>query len=365
MMRRFALLGIAAAAFAVSTIVPAHAEQEISGREITGAGSTFAYPIISAWSRAYDRARFESEYDVGGSGLDSPPVGQTLTYEPVGSYAGMLRVSSGQVDFAASDVPLKSEELAKLGLGQFPLVMGGVVAAVNVEGIEAGQLRLTGPVLADIFLGIVAKWNDPAIAALNPDLALPDARIVTVHRSDGSGTTYNFADYLAKVSPVWKERMGVDTLLPWSLGAGAKGNDGVAQAVKQTDNSIGYVEYVQATKARLSYALVQNSTGKFVRPEPASFQAAAATADWVNTKDFYQMLTNAPGETAYPIAATVFVFMRKEASLVQRPRAALDLFQWALDHGAKDAAGLGYVPLPEALVKQVKDYWARTFQTGA
>ena len=361
-MRSLALLGVAAVVFAAFSIVPAHAEQEIGGREITGAGSTFAYPIVSEWSRAYDRARFESEYDGGGSGLDSPPAGRSLTYEPVGSFAGMLRVQTGQVDFAASDVPLRSEELAKLGLAQFPLVMGGVVAAVNIDGVEPGQLKLTGPLLADIFLGTVTKWNDPAIVALNPDLKLPEAKIIVVYRSDGSGTTYNFADYLSKVSPAWKEKMGVDTLLLWSLGTSAKGNEGVALAVMQTENSIGYVEYAQAVKAQLSYALIQNSAGKFVKPEPASFQAAAGAADWANTKDFHMMLANAPGEAAYPIAATVFVFMRKEANWMRQPEATLNFFQWALERGAKDAAALGYVPLPPTLIQQVKDYWRETLE---
>jgi phosphate transport system substrate-binding protein len=361
-MKSLALLCVAAVLFAASSIKPAHAEQEIGGQAITGAGSTFAYPIISEWSRAYDRARFENEYDVGGSGLDSPPPGRTLNYEPLGSFAGMLRVQSGQVDFAASDVPLKSEDLAKLGLGQFPLVMGGVVAAVNIDGVEPGRLKLTGPLLADIFLGTVTTWNHPAIVALNPNLKLPEARIIIVYRSDGSGTTYNFADYLSKVSPAWKEKMGVDTLLLWSLGTSAKGNEGVSLAVKQTENSIGYVEYAQAAKAQLSYALIQNRAGKFVKPEPASFQAAAATADWTNTKDSYMKISNAPGEAAYPIAATVFVFMRKEANWARPPEPTVKFFQWALEHGAKDAAVLGYVPLPAGLVHQVKDYWTRTFE---
>lgn len=361
-MKSLALLPVAAVVFAAISIAPAHAEQEISGREITGAGSTFAYPVISEWSRAYDRARFENEYDVGGSGLDGPPAGRSLTYEPVGSFAGMLRVHTGQVDFAASDVPLKSEELAKLGLGQFPVVMGGVVAAVNIDGVEPGQLKLTGPLLADIFLGTVTTWSDPAIAALNPELRLPEARIIIVYRSDGSGTTYNFADYLSKVSRAWKEKMGVDTLLLWAIGTNAKGNEGVALAVKQTENSIGYVEYAQAAKAQLSYALIQNSAGNFVKPEPASFHAAAATTDWDSTKDFYRMLTDAPGEDAYPIAATVFVFMRKEAGWMRRPEATLNFFRWALERGAKEAAALGYVPLPNALTQQVKEYWTKTFE---
>ena len=361
-MRSLVAVAFAAAAFAATlSSSPVRAEEEI-----TGAGSTFAYPVISHWSRAYMRSRYESEYDVGGSGLDEAPAsGEALSYEPVGSLAGTMRVQNGRVDFAASDVPMKSEELAKLGLGQFPLVMGGVVAAVNLDGVKPGDIKFSGPLLADIFLGTIKRWNDPAIVALNPDMKLPDADIAVIHRSDGSGTTYNFADYLSKVSQPWKETMGADTLLPWNTGTGAKGNSGVAAAIQQTKNSIGYVEYVQATQANLSYGLVQNSAGKFVKPEPATFQWAAKTADWANTNDFHLMLTNAPGENSYPIAATVFVLMRKEAGVLQRPQAALRFFQWALEHGAKDAAELGYVPLPEALVGQVKAYWDKTFRAGA
>jgi phosphate transport system substrate-binding protein len=358
----FRLLGIVAAALAgLLAIQPAVAEDD---DRISGAGSTFAYPVISEWVRAYQRSLFESEYALGESGLDTPATGKALDYEPVGSLAGMMRVMDGRVDFAASDVPLNPDELARLGLGQFPLVMGGVVAAVNIEGVAAGQMKFTGPLLADIFLGTIQKWNDPAIQALNPDVKLPDARIIAVYRSDGSGTTYNFAHYLARVSPAWATAMGVDTLLPWKAGTSAKGNDGVAAMIKQTANSIGYVEYVQAMRAGLAFALIRNRAGKFVKPEPASFQAAAATAGWPGAKDFHLMLTDAPGEASYPIAATVFVLMRKEASWLQDPRAALNFFRWSLDQGASKAAELGYVPLPAALVGQVKDYWAKTFKAG-
>jgi phosphate transport system substrate-binding protein len=353
------VLGLVAAALAAFSAVSAN------GQEITGAGSTFAYPVISEWSRAYERAKVESDYRAGNAGLDSPPPGAALDYEPVGSLAGLMRVQNGDVDFAASDMPLKSEELAKLGLGQFPIVIGGVVAAVNLDGIGPGEIKFTGQLLADIFLGTVQNWSDPAIQALNPDIKLPDAKIAVVHRSDGSGTTFNFADYLSKVSPAWKEKMGADTLLRWPTGIGAKGNSGVALAIKQTKNSIGYVEFAQAMQAQLSYGLVQNRAGKFVKPEPASFQSAAATADWTSASDFHLLLTDAPGDDAYPIAATVFVLMRKQSAWLQQPEAVLNFFKWSLERGAKDAAGLGYVPLPDVLVKQVEDYWAKTFKTGA
>lgn len=352
------LAALSAAAFAALSILPAQADEEI-----TGAGSTFAWPVISEWSRAYERAKVYSGFFTAESGLDDPQPGVALDYEPVGSLAGTMRVQDGRVDFAASDVPMKSEELARLGLGQFPLVMGGVVAAVNLDGIGSGELKLSGPLLAEIFLGNVKAWNDPVIQALNPDLKLPEAPIAVVHRSDGSGTTFNFADYLSRVSPAWKEKMGADTLLPWTTGTGAEGNSGMAAAIKATANTIGYVEYVQATQAGLSVALVQNRAGRFVKPEPASFQAAAASADWAGAADFHLLLTDAPGEDAYPIAATVFVLMSREPSLLQRPRATLRFFQWALENGADEAAGLGYVPLPAPLVEQVKAYWARTFRT--
>lgn len=357
-MRLAAVVG--AALLAAVPVVSANADEDI-----TGAGSTFAYPIISKWSRAYERAKVYSGFFTAEAGLDSPPAGATLDYEPVGSLAGTMRVKDGRVDFAASDVPMKSEELAKLGLGQFPLVMGGVVAALNVDGVGSGELKLTGPVLADIFLGTVETWNDPAIQALNPELKLPETQIAVVHRSDGSGTTFNFADYLSKVSPTWQEKMGADTLLPWPAGAGAEGNSGMAATIKQTKNSIGYVEYVQATPAGLAVALLQNRAGNFVKPEPAGFQAAAASVDWASTTDFCLLLTDAPGEAAYPISATVFVLMSRQPSLPQRPEATLRFLQWALENGADEAAALGYVPLPAQLVQQVKDYWGKTFKTGA
>lgn len=359
-MRLLALLG--AAAIAALTFSPVHAQEHI-----TGAGSTFAHPVISEWSRGYEQAKAGTDATIGGAGLDSPPAEEAiLDYEPVGSLAGTMRVLDGQVDFGASDVPMKSEELAKFGLGQFPIVMGGVVAAVNIDGVATGTLKFSGPLLADIFMGTVQKWNDPAIQALNPDTKLPDAKIAVVHRSDGSGTTFNFADYLAKVSPAWKETMGVNTLLTWPAGTtGAKGNGGLAETVKATKNSIGYVEYVQATKAGLAVGLVQNRGGKFVSPTPASFQAAAATADWGGSRDFNLMLTDAAGEAAYPITATVFVLMRKESGWLSRPDAALGFFRWSLEEGGDEAASLGYVPLPATLVQQVKDYWSKTFKAGS
>lgn len=301
---------------------------------------------------------------MAGGGLDDPPASSALEYEPVGSLAGTLRVKDRAVDFGASDMPLKAEELAALGLSQFPVVMGGVVIAINVEGVTSGQLKLTGPLLADVYLGKIAKWSDPALAALNPGLRLPDAPIAVIRRADGSGTTFNFTDYLSKISPEWKLKVGSALLVPWPTGTGAKGNEGVARAVQQTRNSIGYVEYAQARQVGLAHALLQNRAGRFVAPDGTTFRAAAAAADWSKTTDFHLLLTDIPGEQAYPITATVFVLMPKGASR-PRTRAALDFFQWSLDKGGAIASQLGYVPLPDSLVQQVKAYWTKTLQPGS
>ena len=359
---RLAALGIAAVT-AVS-VLPARAQDVLGETGIRGAGSTFVYPVLSRWSREYRAALARGgDFPAANAGLDDPPASSALEYEPVGSLAGTLRVKDRAVDFGASDMPLKSDELAKLDLGQFPIVIGGVVVAVNLDGVGPGEIKLTGPVLADVFLGKITNWSDVAIKGLNPTLRLPDAHIAVVHRSDGSGTTFNFTDYLSKVSSEWKLKVGSALLVPWPTGTGAKGNDGVAQAVRQVKHSIGYVDYAQASQLGLSYSLLQNRTGRFVKPDVTSFQAAAASADWGRTSDFHLLLTDVPGENSYPITATVFVLMHKTAS-ASRTRAALDFFRWSLEKGSRTAAQLGYVPLPEPLVQQVKGYWTRTFKTG-
>jgi phosphate transport system substrate-binding protein len=356
--RRFAAFGIAA--FMAISVPPVKAQDVLGETGIKGAGSTFVYPILSRWSREYrDWLSRGGEFPAANSGLEDPPASSALDYEPVGSLAGALRAKDRAVDFGASDMPMKSEELAQLGLGQFPIVIGGVVVAVNIDGVGPGAIRLTGPLLADVFLGKITQWSDPAIKALNPALKLPEARIVVVHRSDGSGTTFNFTDYLSKVSAEWKLKVGSAMLVPWPTGTGAKGNEGVALAVKTTRNAIGYVEYAQASQMSLSYALIQNRAGRFVRPDTTSFQAAAAKADWGKTSDFYLLLTDVPGENAYPITATVFVLMPKTASR-SRTRAALDFFRWSLERGSSTAAQLGYVPLPAPVVQQVESYWTKT-----
>lgn len=360
--RRTIMAGAAALLSASPTLL--RAQEVLGGTAVTGAGSTFAYPVLSKWAQGYQRwMAGGGHFPAANSGLEDPPTGPVLDYEPIGSLAGTMRVKEGAVDFGASDVPLKPEELAKLKLGQFPIVIGGIATVVNIDGVAPGQLKLSGRVLADIFLGKIDTWSNPAIKALNADLKLPDAKINVVRRADGSGTTFNFTNYLSAVSPEWKDKVGFDLLVPWPVGAAAKGNDGISQTVRQVKNSIGYVEFAHALKTKLSYATIQNAAGKFVTPEPAAFQAAAASADWAKNSDFDLLLNNAPGETAYPIVATVFVLMHKNTSF--RARSAFNFFEWALDKGATDAAQLGYVPLPQTLVAQIKSYWARNYKVGS
>jgi phosphate transport system substrate-binding protein len=316
----------------------------VQAAEITGAGSTFVYPILSKWSADY-----------------SAKAGIQVNYQSIGSGGGLVQIKAGTVDFGASDAPMKPAELHKFGVGQFPLVIGGIAPVVNIDGVQAGQMRLTGPLLADIFLGKVKKWNDPAIAKLNPDLKLPDASIAVVHRSDGSGTTFNWVNYLTKVSAEWKDQVGEGTSVEWPAGIGGKGNEGVAAFVSQTKNSIGYVEYAYVLQNKLTYALVQNKAGKFIEPNAASFQAAATSAEWAKAQDFYLIMTDAPGEDAYPIAATVFIIMYKQPKDAARTNIAINFFKWAMESGQPQADALNYVPLPESLVKQIEQYWKSQF----
>lgn len=356
---------VTAAALTVAGLVPAAAQEVAGAAAVTGAGSTFAYPLMARWARAYQyHVAGGGAFPAAGSGLDDPPSVPLLDYEPIGSLAGTMRVRTGSVDFGASDQPLRTEDLRKLGLAQFPIAMGGAVVAFNVAGIGAGELKLTGEVTADIFLGKIKRWSDPAIAALNPGAKLPDAAIAVVYRADGSGTTFNFTDYLGKVSAEWGQKVGSDLLVKWPSGTGAKGNEGMAQAIRNTANAIGYVEYAQAVRNKLNLAQIRNRAGTFVAPTPASFQAAAASADWKQTSDFYLMLTNAPGEQAYPIVLSVFALMPKDLA-PRRVRNTLDFFAWSLDKGAEDAAALGYVPLPAEVVTQVKDYWKQSLRPGS
>ena len=308
--------------------------------DIAGAGATFPYPVFAKWAADY-----------------ATKTGVHLNYQSIGSGGGIAQIKAGTVDFGASDKPLKPEELAAAGLGQFPDIIGGIVPVINLEGIAAGQMKLSGPVIADIYLGKITSWNDPAIAKLNPDLKLPTTKISVVHRSDGSGTTFNFADYLSKVSPDWKTKVGADTSVSWPTGIGGKGNEGVAAYVTQIKGAIGYVEYAYVLQNKMNYTLVQNAAGNFIKPDLKSFQEAAATADWAHAQDFYLIMTNAPGANAYPIAATSFILMHKKPKDGDRTKAVLDFFAWAFKEGQPQAEALDYVPLPPTLVTQIEAYW--------
>jgi phosphate transport system substrate-binding protein len=323
-----------AAAVSLAFALPAAAQQ------ITGAGSTFVYPVLSSWSAAYSKVK---------------PV--QVNYQSIGSGGGIAQIKAATVDFGATDAPLSTDQLKAAGLAQFPSVIGGIVPVVNIEGIEAGKLHLTGPVLAQIMLGTVKRWNDPAVTALNPGLKLPDQAINVVHRSDGSGTTFNWVNYLSKVSPEWKSKVGEGTSVSWPVGVGGKGNEGVAEYVDRIKGSIGYVEYAYVLQNKMKYALVQNHAGKYVEPNTASFQAAAASADWAHATDFYLLMTDAPGDTAYPIAATTFILMYKQPKDEARSKETLAFFKWSFENGAPLAEKLDYVALPPVLVTQIEKYW--------
>ena len=313
--------------------------------DVTGAGSSFVFPLMSKWSADYNVA-----------------TGNQVNYQSIGSSGGIAQIKAATVDFGASDKPLPPAEVAEAGLAQFPIVIGGVVPVVNVEGIEPGKLKLTGPLLADIFLGKVTKWNDAPIAGINEGIALPDKKITIVHRSDGSGTTFNFVNYLSKVSPEWKEKVGEGTSVQWPVGLGGKGNEGVAAYVKQIKNAIGYVELSYALQNKMSFTQMQNAAGKYIVPSAESFAAAAASADWTNSTDFSLVITNAPGDESWPISATVFVLMHVQPKDADRSKAAREFFSWGYESGQAQAAELDYVPLPASLVAQIKTYWADRFK---
>ena len=297
---------------AVAGIIIAIASVASHAAEITGAGSTFVYPILSKWSASYNAKK-----------------GTKINYQSIGSGGGIAQIKAGTVTFGASDKPLPPEELAAAGLVQFPVVIGGVVPVVNIEDAKAGDMRFTGPLLADIFLGKVTKWNDPAIAALNPKMKLPDQKITVVHRSDGSGTTFNWVNYLSKVSEEWKSKVGEGTSVNWPAGVGGKGNEGVAAYVNQIKGSIGYVELAYAMQNKMKYAEVKNKAGVFVDPTLETFQAAAAGADW-SAPDFYEVITDAAGKDSWPITASVFVMMYKQPKDTAQSKEALEFFRWAL-----------------------------------
>jgi phosphate transport system substrate-binding protein len=306
---------------------------------ITGAGSTFVYPVLSKWA---------SDFKSNG--------GDEINYQSIGSGGGIAQIKAGTIDFGATDKPLSTEELAASGLAQFPVVIGGIVPVINIPGAHPGQVKMSGPVLAAIYSGDIKMWNDPRVAKLNPGLHFPAKPITPVHRSDGSGTTFNFTHYLSQVSPDWKTKFGEGTTVSWNGGIGGKGNEGVAGYVKQIPYSIGYVEYAYVLQNKMAYTLMENAAGKFVAPNAKSFAAAAATADWAHARDFYLVMTNAPGVGSYPIAATTFVLMYKQPKNAAASREARTFFNWALTKGQPQALGLDYVPLPMPLVKRIQSY---------
>lgn len=312
--------------------------------EVSGAGASFIFPLVSKWSADYNTA-----------------TGAKVNYQSIGSGGGIAQIKAGTVDFGSSDKPLPSDELAAANLGQFPSAIGGVVPVVNLPGLAPGQLRLSGELLADIYLGKVSSWNDAAIAALNPGLSLPAEKITLVHRSDGSGTTYNFTNYLSKVSNGWKDGVGEGTSVQWPAGVGGKGNEGVASYVKQIAGAIGYVELAYATQNAMPYASMRNADGNWVEPSAETFAAAAASADWANAADFNLVITNATGANSWPITATNFMLMSKQPKDAARNQAALDFFKWAFHNGQAQANELHYVPLPAELVAQIETYWASEF----
>jgi len=329
-------LGIAALAFSGFAVA----------QDVTGAGATFPAPLYAKWASDYNKA-----------------TGVKINYQSVGSGAGIKQIDAKTVAFGASDMPLKDEELAKKGQIQFPTVIGGVVPVVNIKGVEPGQLRLNGQVLGDIYLGKITKWSDPAVKALNPNLALPDAAISPVRRADGSGTTFIFTNYLSKVNPEWKAKVGEGTAVNWPTGAGGKGNEGVAAFVGRLPNSIGYVEYAYVKQNKMNYALMQNSAGQFVAPDDTAFKAAAAGADW--SKSYYQILTNQPGAQSWPITGATFILMHKVQDKPEQAAATLKFFEWAYKNGDQTASALDYVPMPDSVKTQVMKLWASEIKDGS
>lgn len=308
--------------------------------DVTGAGASFPYPIYSKWAESYKAA-----------------TGNGLNYASVGSGAGIKQIKAKTVDFGASDMPLKAEELDADGLMQFPVIMGGVVAVVNVDGITPGQLKLTGPVIADIYMGKITQWNDAAIAALNPGVKLPAAEITVVHRADSSGTSFLFTDFLSKTSPEFKTKVGASTAVKWPVGVGGKGNDGVAANVQRIKGAIGYVEWAYAKKNKLSHTQLKNKDGVFLQPDDENFKAAAANADWTKTPGFGVVLTDQAGKASWPITGASFILMHKQQADANKGKEVIKFFDWAFANGDKSAVELDYVPMPEAVVKQVQSSW--------
>ncbi|MDW6022027.1 phosphate ABC transporter substrate-binding protein PstS [Mesorhizobium sp. BAC0120] len=333
---------IRSAAVAIAIASSSFTASLATAADISGAGATFPYPIYAKWADAYKK-----ETGIG------------LNYQSIGSGGGIKQIKAKTVTFGASDAPLKGEDLESIGLAQFPMVMGGIVPVVNLEGIKPGELVLDGPTLADIFQGKITTWNDAAIQKLNPDVKLPDTAIAVVHRSDGSGTTFNFSYYLADVSADWKDKVGVNTALEWPVGIGAKGNEGVANNVAQTVGAIGYVEYAYAKQNKLTYADMINKDGKKVEPTAAAFSAAAANADWNSQPGYGVILANQPGAETWPMTSATWILVYKKPDDAAATAEALKFFAWSYAKGDEMAAQLDYVPMPDAVVKSVEEMWAK------
>jgi phosphate transport system substrate-binding protein len=327
---------LAAGAIAAAIAYPAAAI------DISGAGATFPYPVYAKWADAYKKA-----------------TGNGLNYQSIGSGGGIKQITARTVTFGASDMPLKPEELEKIGVIQFPTVMGGVVPVINVEGVKSGDVTLDGPTLGKIFLGEVKNWDDPAIAKLNPKAKLPKQAIAVVHRSDGSGTTFIFTNYLSKVNPDWKSKVGNNTAVEWPVGIGAKGNEGVANNVANTKGSIGYVETAYAKQNNLTTTNLVNKEGKTVSPSAESIMSAASGADWANAPGFYMILTDSAGANSWPIAGATFILLPKQTKDTAATAEALKFFAWAYKNGSKMAQDLDYIPMPESVVKQVEAVWKK------
>jgi len=315
---------------------------------ITGAGATFPYPLYAKWAADYQTQ-----------------TGTQMNYQSIGSGGGIKQINAKTVDFGASDMPLKPDVLAKSDLTQFPTVIGGVVPVVNIPGIKPGQLKFSGALLADIFLGKVTRWDDPIITKMNPGVKLPHDTIFAVRRADGSGTTFIFTNYLSKVSPEWASKVGSNTSVNWPTGQGGKGNEGVANFVNRIKGSIGYVEYIYAKQNKMSYGLMQNASGHFVTPNEASFKAAASNAEWSKAPGYYLLLTNQPGANTWPIAGATFILMHKKQDKPEQAAAALKFFDWAYKNGDATAAGMDYIPMPANVKTMIHDSWKQQIQDGS
>lgn len=331
-------------AFSKLTVGLAFSAMALSAQavNVTGAGASFPFPIYAKWAAAYHKE-----------------TGKQVNYQSIGSGGGQQQIIAKTVDFGASDDPMKGDALAKDNLFQFPAIIGGTVPVVNIDGIEPGQLKLSGKVLGDIYLGKIKKWDDPAIQALNGDVKLPNKSIVVVHRSDGSGTTFGWTNYLSKVSADWKETVGEGKAVKWPTGQGGKGNEGVAAYVRQLKNSIGYVEYAYAKQNNLSWTQLQNKDGNFVQPSQDSFAAAAASADWNSVPGMGVILTDEVGENSWPVTSASFILLHKEQDKPANAKAVMNFFNWAFDEGADMAAELDYVPMPKEVTDQIKQNWAQ------